>query len=591
MHARRSLPAELVGPLVGIGVALVVLAPLARPGLALSYDMVFVPDQPLVPAILGLDGVVPRAVPSDLVVALLSRLVGVGMAQRVILLGVFAIGAWGVGRLVSSWGRWAAAAAALFFVWNAYTFERLALGQWALLVGMAALPWAVKAADEVRNGAPARRTIVPLGVAALGAPAGGVLVLAVTVLVSAWGVRDRAQLLRSTRVAALGLVLSLWWLVPSLLRDGPIPADENGVSVFASRADTRLGTFGSLLTLGGTWNGETAPAGRESWAVVPVLLAILATVVYGVVLMVRAKWPLTHPLLAVAGLGLALALAATTPGLQPLMGWLVVHVPGGGLLRDAQKWIAPLVLLESVAFGAFVGWAASSVSGRGPAAAGASSQRPIRRPLAVLALLLPVIAIPGLAWGLSGRLTPTAYPDDYARARQVVADDPADAAVLALPWSAYRRPSWTATPMLGSIPRWMPQRVVADDRLVVGDVTLPGEDPYALRVQPVIESGDSGDLAALGIGWVVLEKDAGGPAPRFELLEGAKPVLDGAALTLFRLPAAAEPLHFGPSAVPVIAGDVAAGLTLLVGLGTGVVSDRRPARRSPPEGQDAPGAR
>ena len=65
--------------------------------------------------------------------------------------------------------------------------------------------------------------------------------------------------LRSAGLALLVLtVLSLPWLVPALRsRCTPSPA---GVAAFAARADTPFGALGSLLMLGGAWNGQTVPS-------------------------------------------------------------------------------------------------------------------------------------------------------------------------------------------------------------------------------------------------------------------------------------------------------------------------------------------
>jgi len=53
----------------------------------------------------------------------------------------------------------------------------------------------------------------------------------------------------------------------------------------------------------------------------------------------------------VAVVGFALAYGVALPGLGHAVRWLGVHGPGGGILRDAQKFIAPLALLLAVSFG------------------------------------------------------------------------------------------------------------------------------------------------------------------------------------------------------------------------------------------------
>src|SRR5436853_256080 len=71
-----------------------------------------------------------------------------------------------------------AAAAALAFVWNPYVAERLSMGQWAVLVGYAALPWVVHAAWQLGRGAGTRgwrRLAVAAALGALGGAPGWLL--------------------------------------------------------------------------------------------------------------------------------------------------------------------------------------------------------------------------------------------------------------------------------------------------------------------------------------------------------------------------------------------------------------------------------
>ncbi|MFF0307625.1 hypothetical protein ACFYSC_09360 [Streptosporangium sp. NPDC004379] len=129
------------------------LGPALGPGFVLRYDMVFVPDPPLAAAGEGF----PRAVPSDLVVALLAQAVPAQVVQKAALLGVFVLAASGAAALVPSRRLGPRLAAAAFYAWNAYLAQRLLLGQWALLLGVAGLPWAVRAAAaHAFRGGPAR---------------------------------------------------------------------------------------------------------------------------------------------------------------------------------------------------------------------------------------------------------------------------------------------------------------------------------------------------------------------------------------------------------------------------------------------------
>jgi hypothetical protein len=141
--ARRP---ALVGGLVGALTGIVVLNAVLLPGYTWAYDMVFVPALPWSDRILGVDGSVPRAVPTDAVVALLERALPGDVVQALLLWLVFVVVGAGCGRLCRTGPG--AAAAALAAGWNPYVVERLSVGHWAFLLGYACLPWIHAAAGR-----------------------------------------------------------------------------------------------------------------------------------------------------------------------------------------------------------------------------------------------------------------------------------------------------------------------------------------------------------------------------------------------------------------------------------------------------------
>src|SRR5690606_7742512 len=127
--------------------------------------------------------------------------------------------------------------------------ERLAIGHWALLVGYAALPWAVVGARRLRSGEAGAwpAVVLPLTLAGWTSPTGGVLTAVAVLVVVAPAVR---KLVAS---AVIALVLNLPWIVPGALNTSPLPRDPFGVEAFAVRADSPWGVLGSVLGLGGIW--------------------------------------------------------------------------------------------------------------------------------------------------------------------------------------------------------------------------------------------------------------------------------------------------------------------------------------------------
>src|SRR5262249_58781736 len=68
-----------------------------------------------------------------------------------------------------------------FYAWNPFVAERLLIGQWALLLGYAGLPWALRAA--IAGPLASWRGAGRLGLALLPAAVGGFAAMAISALV------------------------------------------------------------------------------------------------------------------------------------------------------------------------------------------------------------------------------------------------------------------------------------------------------------------------------------------------------------------------------------------------------------------------
>ena len=305
--------------------------------------MLFVPREPFPAALPGLAPA--RAVPSDLVVAAMSRILPADILQKLVLLAIFVLACSGAAALLAREPLLARLAAGIFYAWNPYVGERLIIGHWALLLGYAALPWVLRAvlAPDLDS----RRGAARLALALLPAVVGGFAALAITALVAI----PAALFTRNPRRAALVLAMlaagSLPWFIPSLLHQ--VYVDPASVAAFAARADTPFGSIGSLLMLGGAWNAQTVPeAYGGPWSALWLAAVIVALAAYLLLARSQHRWP-GLGVAAAAGLAIA-ALGVTAPG-RDLLRSLIAAWPGFAVLRDAQQFIAPLALLESVGFG------------------------------------------------------------------------------------------------------------------------------------------------------------------------------------------------------------------------------------------------
>ena len=552
---RLRLSATGGAALTGLGLGLLALGPALGPGYVLAYDMVFVPSPRYDATMFGLTGTLPRAVPSDAVVSTLALALPADVVQKCILLAIFVLACAGAARLLAGEHRLARLAAGVIYAWNPFVAERLLIGQWALLLGYAGLPWVLAAlvspaAATARRFSSLASRSGRLLVALLPAAVGGFAAMAVSALVAlpaaacqrtgtgqgdktgqgdgtglanGTGVVDRSGLADATAgqggrpwrtraatvAATLGVLalLSLPWLIPGLTRQ--IHSSAAGVAAFAARADTPFGTVGSVLMLGGEWNAQTVPSGYGG-ALSAFWLCLVLVALAGFVLLGRRRWP-GLGVAAAAGLVLAL-LGAFGPG-QHLLRSMIGLWAGFAVLRDGQQFAAPLALAEAAGFGLAAGWVL-----RLP-------RRGLREAAPVLAAALvvaPVVFLPGLAWGAAGRLQPVEYPASWLAARRLITSDPQSGSALLLPWASYRRFGWNhGEAMLDPWPRLLNRTVIWNDGVQVGSVQLPPEDPAALALTGLIRSGRplTAALARAGVRFVVV--DAGPAASGGSLTGGS----------------------------------------------------------------------
>ena len=131
--------------------------------------------------------------------------------------------------------------------------------------------------------------------------------------------------------------------------------------------------------------------------------------------------------------------------------------------------------------------------------------------------MLPVLVLPGLAWGAAGRLRPVEYPADWLAARRLINADPRPGRALLLPWGAYRRFSWNHDEaVLDPWPRLLARQVVWNDGVQVGSLQIPPEDPSAIAINGLaLGSGPlTSELRARGYRYVIVDARSGlGPGP------------------------------------------------------------------------------
>jgi hypothetical protein len=490
--------------------ALSVTAPLLAPGYLLLRDAVSTPRSYLSDAALGLSEAAPRAVPQDFFVALASGLVDGGVVVKALLvIGLFLAG-WGAARLAATVVPDAGVAgqltAATIAIWNPYIAERLLQGHWSLVVGYACLPWVATTMLRLRTSGASPWTglcALVFWLALAGLTATGLMLAATVAVTCALAPGSGRPRWWCTAVGlGVALLVALPWLVAATVTDSLSSTQAEGVSSFAARAEPGLGTLASLASLGGIWNAEAVPASRTTLFAVVAAVVLLGVVALGLPTVVRR--PAAVPLLILAAVAVVVPAAmATGPGMAVAEA-TIRTLPGLGVVRDAQKWVALAVPAYSLA----------------GAAAVVTLRHRIPGPATALICCAALFAtLPDLGWGVGGKLAAVRYPPAWTAVSARINDDPRPVAVL--PVDSMRRFDWAGeAPALDPLPRWVRADVLTTGDLTIAGRTVPGEGERARDVQRLLLTGAERDkLAAAGVGWVVVESawHTGGSAPALTL--------------------------------------------------------------------------
>ncbi|MET7771360.1 hypothetical protein [Nocardia sp. NPDC005366] len=529
--------------------AALIAGPLLGSGYLLLRDAVSTPRSYLTDSALGLGDAAPRAVPQDALLAAMSPIVDGGLLVKAMLL----VTLWAAGYGAAVLARELLAVpvgpqlvATTVAMWNPFVAERLLQGHWSLLTGYAALPWTALVAYRLRAAGSS--------IAAWGALAGCLAAAGLTPTGSL--LAGCVALLTVGRRNMLGTLVLLaaasapWLAATALSGAGGEPSDPAGVAAFAARAEPGLGTLGSLAGLGGIWNADAVPNSRTT-PIAIVATALLLVIVASGFRAVAAARPddraglrIRRTLLAMAVAAVALpALAATGWGME-VMRWLVVDVPGAGLLRDTQKYVAlamPAYALCAAAgcraLAARIGErAANSADTRTVARGGAVATRSV----AALFIALLVVPLLDLAWGVGGSVRPVHYPIGWQRVAEEI-EKPGDVAIL--PGGMFRRfPYSGKVAVLDPAPRMLPRDVLQTGRLPVRGLTVAGEGTRAVEVENTLLHGDPAQrLADLGVGWVLVERSTPGPlGDSAKTLAQLEPRYADDHFALYRVPGAAD---------------------------------------------------
>lgn len=502
--------------LAGGTAALAVVGPALRPGNLFLLDATFVHAFPVPSGIWGLGPEIPRRVPLGLLMAWASDLVGGSAAAAVLMGATIMIAFAGAVRLAAGSPWVVRMGAGMVYGLSPFLLTRVGAGQLNVFAAAAVLPWALPSLLT-----PGRRpSSTFLWAAAMGATGsvGGSLA-AVVVAVGLVAERSQAALV-GTALAALA---QLPWLVPGLVVVSTGGLRLAGSGAFPTRASGLAGVF-DLLAGHGFWRAASQVGGDGD-----VGIALLGAALVGLALLGSSALPQEWRwrALALAAVGMIIALASVLPGLQDLDGELTASVVGASF-REGQRamaltlvWVAPATAWGAVRLAAGRGRVAPILVRAAPAAAAAA------------------LAVPGL-WGIGGRLRPVAAPAAWSRARAAISHLPGP--VLALPFDRHLPLAVVGgREVLNPLPDELGGDVIASSPLESSSDRVELVDPRLSALTPVLAQARGAEpvareLAQSGVRWVALLHSADWRAYQgLSSDPGLARVVDGRSLQLYQV--------------------------------------------------------
>lgn len=284
-----------------------ILWPLAFPGFLGLRDMVVLDSPALSISNFGVGDIPARNAPQDGFLAIIGTVFPASWFVRALLLACACFAAYSASACARNGSFWHKAAAITLILWNPFVIERFLQGHWSLVIAAWLLPGiAIATSTRVKLALLAACSITPTG-------------LVLGFITAAWTARKS---IRTQCALLLGTAaLSIPWLIPSLQN----PPSSFGTTAFVARAESYVGTVGSLLGLGGMWNAQAVPTSRSAgFAIAGVLLFFLLV----------SFMPRREALLGFTGLALCLLLTFGPTE------WIVNTIPGASLFRDSQKLMA-----------------------------------------------------------------------------------------------------------------------------------------------------------------------------------------------------------------------------------------------------------
>lgn len=497
--------------------ALLVLAPLLRPGYILTLDMVFTPR-------LRMSTSSSNDYLFRVFLHILNMAVASDLIEKLLLFMVLLLAGVGLHRLVQYLNRTDVSAlqtagayvGGILYAVNPFTYDRFMAGQYEVLLGYALLPWfmllllrflAHPGWTHILRLLACALLISIVSIHSIGLMA---IVTAVTVGIELW--RGRADTVRRARIMRFGLLASglfvlasSYWLVPVLAGKGSVATQIAGIgtadqSAFTTTGASVIGKVGNILRLQGFW-----VEGRDmydlpqthvpAWGLISLMVWTL--VIAGGVSLWRSR---QRAVLATLVCGALIGAAVAAGGLSTL----AAHISLLAGYREPEKFVA-LVALAYAVFAA-----------RGAVVTAAYFQEQGGSLFGVLAmtllLVVPFVWTPTMLLGFNGQLKPVQYPADWQAVNARLDSDHGNFQTLFLPWHLYMRYGFAGRIIASPAPAFFDKPVIVSDNpefqgAALSNPTLAKQTLDRLFPDAVHTDDLGAQLARLHIKYIVVSRD------------------------------------------------------------------------------------
>lgn len=458
--------------------ALLVLAPLLRPGFILTVDMVFTP-------VLRWPDHVTNTYPFFALLHFLNIAIPADVLQKLLVLVMLVLAGCGghlLARLVMSPQKggipvyWYVAG--MLYMFNPFVYDRFMAGQYLVVAGYALLPWVARALLQFwQQPSWSRATwmsVLSILVSIVSIHSVGFVALLALVSIGVYGYRHpqrRQALVMLAGSTGIFLLGASFWLVPTLMGKGEIARSvASFTQVDANAFATLGGTFGerllNVLQMQGFWQ-EGRSLFTLPQAIMPIwalgMLFLWVMVVWGGYVL----WQQNRRLCWFFGtVAIVAVLAASGAG----HGWIAGHIPFFAGYREPQKFAALLALCY-VIFAA--GGAQSLVT---KLQAWPTSQALVKGAV----FLLPFALAPTMLWGFAGQLSPRQYPAGWATVNEELRRDDEQFNVLFLPWHHYMSFGFAGRLIANPAPDFFDKPMIISQDPEVGGLTARDPPQQAL---------------------------------------------------------------------------------------------------------------